>query len=133
MLIRRVVRDEVDEHADAAPVRLLEQMVEVVERAEDRIDVAVIGDVVAEIGHRGAIEGREPHRVDAQRRRRSVVQMVEAPRDAAQIAHAVAVRVLKGARVDLVEDALAPPRSAHAPEPSGASGTFPASHFRRES
>jgi len=34
-----MVRHEVDEHANAAAMRLFEEMVEVVKRAEDRIDV----------------------------------------------------------------------------------------------
>ena len=34
--------------------QLRDQLVEVRERAEDRVDVAVVGDVVAEVGHRRA-------------------------------------------------------------------------------
>ena len=45
-----------------------DQPVEVRERAEQRVDVAVVGDVVAEVGHRRRIDRREP---DARRRRAS--------------------------------------------------------------
>ncbi|MBG9885237.1 hypothetical protein ABE10_01270, partial [Bacillus toyonensis] len=50
--IRGVVRDEVDDHADPARMRLREHLVEVGQRAEQRIDVAVVGDVVAGVALR---------------------------------------------------------------------------------
>ena len=52
MLVAGVVRHPVEEHPHAALVRFGEQAIEVGERAEERIDVAVVGDVVAEVGHR---------------------------------------------------------------------------------
>ena len=48
-------------------MRLGDQRVEIGERAEHRIDVAIVGDVVAEILHRRGEEGRDPDRVDAER------------------------------------------------------------------
>ena len=66
MLVRGVVRHEVEDELHAARMRLGDQPVEVGERAEDRIDAAVIGDVVAEIGHRRRIDRREPDGVDAE-------------------------------------------------------------------
>ena len=47
-------------------MRLGDQRVEIGERAEERIDVGVVGDVVAEVLHRRGEEGREPDRVDAE-------------------------------------------------------------------
>ena len=64
----------------------------------------VVGDVVAEVDLRRGIEGREPDGVDAQ-----VLQVVEPLGDAVQVADAVAVRVLKAARVNLVDDGVLPP------------------------
>src|SRR3546814_4578941 len=64
--LRRVVRHEIDDQLHAPRVRLRQQPVEVRERAEDRIDIAVIGDVVAEVRHRRGIEGRQPEHVDAE-------------------------------------------------------------------
>ena len=49
--------------------------VEVGEAAEERVDVRVVGDVVAEVGHRRAEDRRQPDRVDAQPL--EVVQAVE--------------------------------------------------------
>ena len=72
------------------------------ERAEARVDVGVVGDVVAAVGHRRRVDRREPERVDAEAARGGRA----ATRDAAQVAHPVAVGVLEGARVDLVDDRI---------------------------
>ena len=115
MLVRGMAGDEVDDDADAAPMRLGEQSVELREVPEGGVDVAVVSDVVAEVRHGRAIERREPDRVDAERSGSAVVQVIEACRDPCEVADPIAVRVLEGARVDLIEDALAPPLTAHAP------------------
>ena len=86
-----------------------EQRVEVVERAEDRVDVAVVGDVVAEVRHRRGVERRQPDRLDAERR-----QVVEVAGDPRQVADAVAVGVGERAGVDLVDDPALPPAQAAA-------------------
>ena len=110
-----MARDEVDDDANAAAVRFGEKPVELGQISERRVDVAVVRHVVPEVGHRRAIERREPDRVDAQRCRRSVVQMVEARGDPSEIADPIAVRVLERPGIDLVEDALSPPLAAHSP------------------
>jgi len=51
-----VVGHEVDDHLEAQLVRAAEHRIEVVEGAEERIDVAVVGDVVAGVGLRGGEE-----------------------------------------------------------------------------
>src|SRR4051812_14859893 len=104
MLARAVVRHPVDDDADPARVRVREERVEVVERAEDRVDVAVVGDVVAEVGHRRAVERRQPDRLDAER-----LEVVETRRDPPQVADAIAVGVGERARVDLVDRPALPP------------------------
>jgi hypothetical protein len=104
MLVRAVVRHEVDDDLQPELVRLLDEPVHVREGAEQWIDVGVVGDVVAEIGHRRAKEGRDPHRVDAE-----PGQVVQPLQNAREIADPVAVRVHERARVDLVDDPLLPP------------------------
>jgi len=47
-------------------MRIVDELVEVVERPEDRIDLAVVGDVVARVGLGGGVERVQPDRVDAQ-------------------------------------------------------------------
>lgn len=85
-------------------MRLVDHRVEIGERAEHRIDPAVIGDVIAEIAHRRGEEGREPDRVGAERR-----NMIEMRGNARQVADPIAVRVRIAARVDLVDHRAAPP------------------------
>ena len=85
VLVGRVVRDQIDDDPDAALVRLREHLVEVGQRAEERIDVAVVRDVVAGILLRRALEGAQPQGVDAEG-----CEVVEARRDARQVADAVA-------------------------------------------
>jgi hypothetical protein len=110
MVVGGVVGDEVDDDLDVAAMGLLEQDVEVRERAELGGDVAVVGDVVAEVRHRRSIERRQPDRLDAQRLLRAVVEVIEVGGDAGQVADAIAVGVGEGAGVDLVDGAAPPPR-----------------------
>ena len=103
--VRRVVRDPVDDDADPAPVARGDERVEVRERAEHRVDVAVVRDVVAEVGHGGGEERRQPDRLDRHR-----LEVVEVGRDPREVADAVPVGVREAARVDLVDGAALPPR-----------------------
>ena len=105
MLGRRVVGHPVDEHPQAAVVRLGHQRVEVGQRAEDGVDVAVVADVVAVVLHRRPVERRQPEGVDAQPH-----QVVEMGTDAVEVADPVTVRVGERARIDLVHDRRTPPR-----------------------
>ncbi len=54
------------EHLDAEPPGRRHQLVELVEVAEDRVDVAVVGDVVAVVVLRRGVEGAQPDPVDAE-------------------------------------------------------------------
>jgi hypothetical protein len=83
------------------------RLIEIGERAEARIDVAVVGDVVAEILHRRSEERRQPDRRDAERG-----DVLEPRRDAGQIADAVVVGIREAVRIDLVDRRAEPPRAA---------------------
>ena len=72
---------------DAERVGLGEQRVELGQVAEDRLDVARVGDVVAVVGHRRGVERRDPQGVDAE-----VGEVGQPAADAGQVADAVAVR-----------------------------------------
>ena len=76
-----------------------------VEPAEQGIDVAGIGDVVAVVGHRRDRHRAEPDRVDAQG-----LQVVEVLADAVEVTDAVTVAVAERSRIDLIEDGVGPPR-----------------------
>ena len=85
MLVGGVVGHQVDDDLQPAGVGGGDQRVEVRERAEQRIDVAVVADVVAEVRHGRGIERREPDGVDAE------LGEVVQPRVIPRVADAVAV------------------------------------------
>ena len=66
VLGRGVVGHQVDDHLEAEGVGRGDQRVGVGERAEERVDVAVVGDVVAVVVLRRGVERRDPERVDAE-------------------------------------------------------------------
>ena len=105
MPVGRVVRDEVEQHADAAPVSLGDEPVDVLERAELRMDAGVVGDVIAPVDVRRGGDWVEPDSGDAQ-----PLEVVELADHAGEVADPVAVSVGEGPRIDLIEDAVAPPR-----------------------
>ena len=94
-----VVHDEVDDHADAALVRLVEEVVEVLDRAALGEDVGVVGDVVAAVAQRRGEERRDPQAVDAQ-----PLQVVELLDQAPEVAGPVGVGVAERPDQHLVED-----------------------------
>ena len=106
-MIRRRVRPHlVDDHFQASLVRRLQQCLEVIKRPEQRIDLAIVGDVIPEIAHRALEERRQPHPIDAQR-----LHMIQLCRNTLEVADAIAIRVHERAGIDLVEHRTAPPAS----------------------
>ena len=105
MLVRRVRIDLVDNQLQPEFVGARDHRVEIVERAEDRVDPAVIGDVIAEVALRRGEEGRHPHAIDPEAR-----DMVEVGGDPGKVADAVAIAVGKAARINLVDRRALPPR-----------------------
>jgi hypothetical protein len=104
VLDRGMAGHQVEEHAQAALACARHEAVEVRQRAEDRVNVLVVGHVVAEVVHRRRVDRRKPEGIDAQPR-----EMVEALLDPPQVAYAIAIRVLERARIDLVDDGVLPP------------------------
>ena len=104
MLIGGVIGHEVEQHAQLAPVRLLDQTLGISQVAEDRIDVLIVADVVAGICHRRAVDGRQPDGIYAQR-----LYMIEMAADAFQIAQTIAIAVGERARINLVDAGTLPP------------------------
>ena len=87
-----------------------DQRLGLAQRAERRVDVAVVGDVVAAVRLRRRVPRVDPDRVDAQRG-----DVRQPPADPGEVAEPVAVRVGEAADVELIGDGLAPPRDALAP------------------
>src|SRR5205823_7551306 len=107
MPIGSVVRHEVEKQLQPPPVCGIEKLVEIRERSEASIDLGVIGNVVTEIRHRRTENRRDPNGADPE-----VHEVVEAPRNPAEIADAIAVAVLKRARIDLIDRRRVPPFSS---------------------
>src|SRR5690349_21851537 len=85
-------------------MRLIHEAVEVGGSAEQWIDGCVVADVIPDVPPRRRVDRREPDRIDPQ-----VDEIVELAGDARQVAGAVAIAVGEAPRVDLVDDAVAPP------------------------
>src|SRR3546814_10833714 len=73
------------------------------------LDAAIVGNVIAEIGHRGGINRGNPDRIDAESD-----QIIQPLLNAFQIADAIPVHILKGTGIDLIDDPAFPPGNRHA-------------------
>src|SRR6185437_4691373 len=104
MLIGGVVNDEVDENAHAALIAGVGELDEVTEGAVARIDVVVVGNIVAVVATGRGLEGHEPDGGDAE-----ALEVVEAAHEAAKVADAVAGGVHEGADVKAIEDGVLVP------------------------
>ncbi len=101
VLVRGVVDDQLGDDAQLQPVRLLEHLAEVVERAVLRVDLVVVGDVVAVVLERRGVERHQPDRVDAE-----VLDVAELGGEALEVADAVVVGIEEGLDVELVDDRI---------------------------
>ena len=99
-----VVGDDVRDQLDAGGVQGRGHLVEVRQRAQLGVHVAVVVHVVPAVGERRRVERAQPDGVDPQ-----FLQVRDLGRDALDVAEAVAVGVGEAARVDLVDGGLAPP------------------------
>src|SRR2546425_12374415 len=113
MELAAVVRDDVEEHSDPAISGLSNQPVDVAQVTESRLDVAVVGDVVAEVGVGRNRDRAQPDGIDAE-----PLKVIEPADDTREIADAVTVRVLERPNIDLVDDAIAPPLAGRHFRPS---------------
>ncbi len=104
VLVRRVVDHQLGDHLEPAPVGLVQENLEVLDRAVGGMDAGVVGDVVAVVAPGGGIERQDPDR-----RHPQVAQVVELGGQPLEVAAAVAVRVEEGPHVDLVDDGVLVP------------------------
>ena len=99
------VRDDLnDDDLQTEIMRRRHHLVEIGKRAEDRINIAIIGDVVAHVGHRRGKERRQPDRIDPE-----CGNVRQAPGNPLDIAEPVGIRILKRPRIDLIDHCPAPP------------------------
>ena len=117
MLIGGVVDDKFGDHLQAEPVRLLQHGAEIIQGAELRMHILVVGDVVAVVLERRRIERHQPDRVDAQ-----VPDVFELGGEALEIADAVVVRIEERFDVDLIDDRVLVPKRVSGLEAGGFGG-----------
>ena len=96
---RGVVEDHIEHDVDAARFRLAAEALKIGHRAVNRVNGAVIGDVVAVVALRRGINRIEPEIIHAER-----LQIIELADDARQVADAVAVAVAERFGINLVND-----------------------------
>ncbi len=108
MLRARVVGHPVEDQPQSSSMRLGEQAIEPFEIAEDRVDGRVVAHVISEVGHRRAVDRRQPDPIDTERG-----HVVEPRADAGEVADTVAAGVRERARIDLVDNGRPPPRLTH--------------------
>src|SRR6187551_549085 len=96
----------VDNNFNAAPMRLGNQFIKIGQRAEDRIYIAVITDVVTKIFHRRFKKGRYPNRIHTEAR-----DVIELADNTGDITYAVIVGVHHAAWIYLIYHRTAPPGS----------------------
>ena len=104
MAVAAVVGHEIDQYPQPVVVGARNERVGLLERAEVRMDIAVVADVVPAVGQRGRIPRAYPDRVDAE-----LGEIGQAVDDTEDVPSAIAVMVGERPRVDLVYDCAAPP------------------------
>ncbi len=101
MLVGGMVEHQIHDNVDVTLVRFTQQAVKVLQITKLRVDGVIIRNVIAKVHVGGGGNGGEPDAVDAE-----LLQVIEVLDDAGQVADAVRVGVLKGTRVDLVDNAI---------------------------
>ena len=96
---RCMVEYHIKHKTDAACLCRADERIHILHRAEARIDGAVVRDIVAVVLLRRDEERSQPEEVDAE-----LPQIVELGGDAIQIAESVAVHIVEGFRIDLVNN-----------------------------
>ena len=107
MLARRVVGNEVNDDPQTQGMSVADKLIDVGKRAERRVDVAIVHDVIARVRLRRGIERVQPDRVDAQ-----VAKVRQPGPDAGQVPDPIAVSVREAADIELVDHRVPPPRGA---------------------
>ena len=83
---------------------LVQQGVQVLKGPEERMNIGVIRNVIAKIGHGRRVDWREPDRVNAE-----PAQVIQPAGDTREISHPIAIAIEKTAWVDLINHSRLPP------------------------
>ena len=101
-----MIGHDVDDDLDVTRVGSSDHIIEVVKRAKTWIDIAVIRHIIAAVDKRRWVERAQPYGLDAQ-----PLKIVHLLGDARNIAQARTSRILKRARVNLIDRRIGHPRA----------------------
>lgn len=104
VLVGRMVGHDVDDDLDAVRVSRSDHVIEVVKRAETWVDIAVVRHIIAAINKRRWVKRAQPDGLDTQPLK--IVHLLGNARDIAQTRTS---RILKRARVDLINRGIGHP------------------------
>ena len=108
VLIRGMVQHQIQNDPDPALPCLGNQVVHVLQRSEDGIDVLIVRDVISIVILRRAEDRREPDCADAK-----FLKIIQLCEDPGEVPDSVAVGVTEAPRIDLVNHRLLPPGDVH--------------------
>src|SRR6266566_9755095 len=97
MLIGGMIGHIVHDELAVTLVRLLKQGVQVRQGSKERMDIGVIANIIAEIGHGRGVDGRKPDGINTE-----PLQVVQLAADTRQIPYPIAIAIEKTARVNLI-------------------------------
>src|SRR5215208_8160674 len=114
MLIRGVVHDQIQEDSNAPFPRQTGQLAEVAKASQIRIHAVEVGNVVAVVATRAAMDGIEPEAGDA-----DSGEIVQSADQSAQITATISIGILERSDVEAVDDRLLIPALRHPSPPRG--------------
>ena len=104
VLVAGVVDHELGDHVQPAPVGLVQELAEVVERAVGGVYLGVARDVVTVVLERAGVEGQQTERAHPE-----LLKVVQLLRQPAEVTDAVSVGVEETPHVQLVDDRVLVP------------------------
>ena len=105
VLVRRVVDHQVHYDPDSPLFAFRDQFFHISHGSVLRVDLLIIGNIVAIVDAWGLVDRTEPDGVNAK-----LLQVVQAADDPLQVANPIPVAVLERLWIDLVNDRVLPPR-----------------------
>ena len=105
MLIGCVIHDELDHHLQVAVVSGLKKCPKIVDRAIHRVNVQVIGYVIAVILERRGEKRQQPQASDAQ-----ILQIIQFLQQSRKIADSIRIAVLERADMQFIDDGILVPQ-----------------------
>src|SRR5215475_5991520 len=104
MTIRSVIGDEIKNDFQPPLMRCGYQVVKFVQRSEQSIDVAIIADIIAAVGHGRGIDRGNPERINAE-----PFKIAKTLLYSSEVTDSIAICILEGPWIDLIDDAVLPP------------------------